>query len=53
MLALEPPAGLVMAWLSNDVPARRDLAGDAVFAPFGLSVSDVAALRQVFKSWPR
>src|SRR6185437_9853811 len=26
VLALEPPAGLSMAWLSNDVPARRDLA---------------------------
>jgi hypothetical protein len=26
VLALEPPADLVMAWLLNDVPARRDLA---------------------------
>jgi hypothetical protein len=26
VLALEPPADLVMAWLFNDVPARRGLA---------------------------
>jgi len=36
-----------------DAGRRLDRWGDAVFAPFGLSLADVAALRDAFRDWPR
>jgi hypothetical protein len=36
-----------------DAGRRLDQWGDAVFAPFGLSPADVAALRDAFADWPR
>jgi hypothetical protein len=36
-----------------DAARRLDMWGDAIFAPFGLSAADVAALREVFTDWPR
>jgi hypothetical protein len=36
-----------------DAGRRLDRWGDAVFAPFGLSPADVAALRDAFADWPR
>lgn len=36
-----------------EAAARLDRWGDAVFAPFGLSPADVAALRKAFAGWPR
>lgn len=32
---------------------RLDRWGDAIFAPFGLTAADVAALRKAFAAWPR
>jgi hypothetical protein len=34
-------------------PGRAYLWGDGVFAPFGLSPADVAALREALRDWPR
>jgi hypothetical protein len=36
-----------------DAGRRLDRWDDAIFAPFGLSTEDVAALREAFTSWPR
>jgi Nucleotidyl transferase AbiEii toxin, Type IV TA system len=36
-----------------DAGQRLDQWGDGVFAPFGLSKKDIAALRERFKTWPR
>jgi hypothetical protein len=36
-----------------DAGRRLDRWGDAIFAPFGLSADDVAALREAFAGWPR
>jgi hypothetical protein len=36
-----------------DAARRLDRWGDAIFAPFGLSARDVAALRKAFTDWPR
>ena len=36
-----------------DAGQRLDRWGDGVFAPFGLSQQDVAALREQFAGWPR
>jgi Nucleotidyl transferase AbiEii toxin, Type IV TA system len=36
-----------------DAARRLDRWGDAVFAPFGLSAPDIAALRAAFRDWPR
>lgn len=36
-----------------DAGRRLDGWGDAVFAPFGLSPADIAALRDAFREWPR
>jgi hypothetical protein len=36
-----------------DAGRRLDRWGDAIFAPFGLSTEDVAALRAAFTGWPR
>ena len=36
-----------------DAARRLDRWGDAIFAPFGLSPADVAALREAFADWPR
>jgi len=36
-----------------DAARRLDQWGDAIFAPFGLSPGDVAALRETFADWPR
>ncbi|MCW2896213.1 MAG: hypothetical protein JWO75_5702 [Actinomycetia bacterium] len=36
-----------------DAGRRLDRWGDAIFAPFGLGVQDVAALREAFADWPR
>jgi Nucleotidyl transferase AbiEii toxin, Type IV TA system len=36
-----------------DAGRRLDRWGDAIFAPFGLSTEDVAALREAFTGWPR
>jgi hypothetical protein len=36
-----------------DAARRLDRWGDAIFAPFGLSPRDVAALRETFADWPR
>jgi hypothetical protein len=36
-----------------DAVLRLDLWGDGVFAPFGLSSTDVAVLRERFADWPR
>lgn len=36
-----------------DAARRLDRWGDAIFAPFGLSAADVAALREAFAGWPR
>jgi len=36
-----------------DAARRLDRWGDGVFAPFGLSPADVAALRDAFSNWPR
>jgi hypothetical protein len=36
-----------------DAGRRLDRWGDAVFAPFGLSAADIAALRDAFRDWPR
>ena len=36
-----------------DAARRLDRWGDAIFAPFGLSPADIAALRAAFRDWPR
>jgi hypothetical protein len=36
-----------------DAARRLDQWGDGIFAPFGLSPLDVAALREAFRDWPR
>jgi len=36
-----------------DAARRLDQWGDGIFAPFGLSPADVAALREAFRDWPR
>jgi Nucleotidyl transferase AbiEii toxin, Type IV TA system len=36
-----------------DAGRRLDGWGDPVFAPFGLSPADIAALRDAFRDWPR
>ena len=36
-----------------DAGQRLDQWGDGVFAPFGLSSLDIAALRERFADWPR
>ena len=36
-----------------DAGRRLDQWGDAVFAAFGLSAADIAALRAAFRDWPR
>jgi hypothetical protein len=36
-----------------DAARRLDQWGDGIFAPFGLSPADVAALRESFRDWPR
>ena len=36
-----------------DAARRLDQWGDGIFAPFGLSPADVAALRRAFRDWPR
>ena len=36
-----------------DAARRLDRWGDAIFAPFGLSAADIAALRAAFRDWPR
>ena len=36
-----------------DAARRLDRWGDAIFAAFGLSAADVAALRAAFRDWPR
>ena len=36
-----------------DAARRLDQWGDGIFAPFGLSPADVAALRDAFRDWPR
>jgi hypothetical protein len=36
-----------------DAARRLDRWGDAIFAPFGLSAADIAALRDAFRDWPR
>jgi hypothetical protein len=36
-----------------DAARRLDQWGDGIFAPFGLSPADVAALREAFRNWPR
>jgi Nucleotidyl transferase AbiEii toxin, Type IV TA system len=36
-----------------DAGRRLDRWGDAIFAPFGLSAADIAALRAAFRDWPR
>ena len=36
-----------------DAARRLDQWGDAVFAPFGLTVADIAVLRAAFVDWPR
>jgi len=36
-----------------DAGRRLDRWGDAIFAAFGLSDEDIAALRSAFRDWPR
>jgi hypothetical protein len=36
-----------------DAARRLDRWGDGIFAAFGLSAADVAALRAAFRDWPR
>ena len=36
-----------------DAARRLDRWGDSIFAPFGLSAADIAALRAAFRDWPR
>ena len=36
-----------------DAARRLDQWGDGIFAPFGLSAADIAALREAFAGWPR
>jgi hypothetical protein len=36
-----------------DAARRLDRWGDGVFAAFGLSAAEVAALRDAFRDWPR